>query len=111
MAYTTVTAPAAGKTFAFDGDFPRSKIAFGGEGSQTDVSPANPMPVGAASLPLPAGAATSAKQDTLATALATLLTQAGFDARIPALGQQVGVVRYRPRRARTKTRFMIMPMV
>jgi hypothetical protein len=44
------------------------------------------QPISAASLPLPSGAATGAKQDTIIAALATLLTEAGFTARIPTLG-------------------------
>ena len=40
--------------------FPRTKLSFGADGSAVDVSPANPLPVS-----IPAGGASSAKQDTL----------------------------------------------
>jgi len=45
----------------------RVKISVGADGSATDVSSANPMPVSAASLPLPSGAATAANQPDIAT--------------------------------------------
>lgn len=45
MAYSTATAPAAGKTLAFDGDFPRSALVHGAEGAKVDASAANPLPV------------------------------------------------------------------
>ncbi len=38
----------------------RVKIGVGADGSATDVSSSNPMPVSAATLPLPTGAATAA---------------------------------------------------
>lgn len=44
------------------------------------------QPVSAASLPLPSGAATSAKQDAVIAAFAALLSDATFQARIPTLG-------------------------
>ncbi len=84
MAYGTVVANpgAGGAEFAEDtiagAVFPRSKITLGGEGvNEGDVSTTNPMPVdgsgvtqpvSAASLPLPTGAATAAKQPALGTA-------------------------------------------
>ena len=45
----------------------RVKIGVGADGSATDVSSSNPMPVSASSLPLPSGAATSANQPDIAT--------------------------------------------
>lgn len=45
----------------------RVKIGVGADGSATDVSSANPMPVSAASLPLPSGASTSALQPDIRT--------------------------------------------
>jgi len=62
----------------------RVKAGFGTDGSYTDVSSSNPLPVdgsgvtqpvSAASLPLPTGAATSAKQDTGNTSLASIDTK------------------------------------
>lgn len=50
--------------------FGRVKVAFGIEGAAVDVSASNPLPITAASLPLPSGAATSAKQDSLITLIA-----------------------------------------
>lgn len=50
----------------------RVKVEFGADGSATDVSTANPLPVTAATLPLPSGAATAANQTTANTSLATL---------------------------------------
>ena len=65
-----------GATFATDDiagvHYPRSKVVFGVDGVATDVSAGDPLPVTAASLPLPSGAATSAKQDTGNTSLATI---------------------------------------
>lgn len=43
----------------------RVKIQHGADGSATDVSSASPLPVEAASLPLPTGAATAANQTTI----------------------------------------------
>lgn len=50
----------------------RNKVAFGIDGTATDVSAADPLPVTSASLPLPTGAATSAKQDTGNTSLESI---------------------------------------
>lgn len=66
--------------------YPRNKLSIGGDGIAADVSTSNPLPVSvqnlpatqpvsAAALPLPAGAATSARQDTLATATALIGTR------------------------------------
>lgn len=53
--------------------FQRVKLTLGGEGVNAgDVSTANPVPVSAASLPLPAGAATSANQSTANASLASI---------------------------------------
>ena len=52
----------------------RVKIQHGGDGSATDVSSASPLPVTAASLPLPSGAATSANQTTELAHLAAIET-------------------------------------
>lgn len=46
---------------------PYAKIEFGADGTATPVSGANPLPVSAASLPLPSGAATSANQPDVRT--------------------------------------------
>ena len=69
-----VIAPATGAIFATDDvggvQFPRSKITLGADGVDGgDISAANPMPVSAAALPLPTGAATQA---TLATVAGTV---------------------------------------
>lgn len=65
-----------GATFATDDiagvHYPRSKVVWGVDGVATDVSAADPLPVTAASLPLPSGAATAANQTTGNTSLATL---------------------------------------
>lgn len=45
----------------------RIKVGFGVDGSYGDVSSSNPLPVSAASLPLPSGAATSTNQPDIAT--------------------------------------------
>ncbi|MFN8993355.1 MAG: hypothetical protein ACK5X3_06795, partial [Pseudomonadota bacterium] len=45
----------------------RVKIGVGADGSATDVSSSNPMPVSVSSLPLPTDAATSANQPDIAT--------------------------------------------
>ena len=56
--------------------YQRVKLALGADGvSDGDVSSANPMPVNVASLPLPAGAAVEAKQDSVITALGNLLAE------------------------------------
>lgn len=49
--------------------YPRSKVGFGPDGIYTDVSSADPLPVAAASLPLPSGAATEASLATVAGAV------------------------------------------
>lgn len=59
----------------------RVKVEFGVDGSATDVSSSNPLPVVNASLPLPSGASTSAKQDTTNASLSSI------DGKVPALGQ------------------------
>lgn len=63
----TANAGAGGATFATDDiagvDYPRIKITLGADGvNDGDVASGNPMPVSAASLPLPTGAATAAAQ-------------------------------------------------
>lgn len=69
----TITAPAAGIVFATDDiggvHYPRTKISIGADGAAADLSSSNPMPVSATALPLPAGAATAAKQDEIITAI------------------------------------------
>jgi hypothetical protein len=79
MAYGSLAATAdATKNFAIDlisgAIFSRIKLAFGIEGAATDVSADNPLPVTAASLPLPAGAAA---ETTLAEASAKLPASLG----------------------------------
>ncbi|MCU0949526.1 MAG: hypothetical protein MUC68_00355 [Burkholderiaceae bacterium] len=80
MADNFVANPGAGgDTFAADEigliKYPRSKIVIGADGvNDGDVSAANPMPVTAGALPLPAGAATEA-------------TLAAVNTKTPALGQ------------------------
>lgn len=69
----TADAGSGGATFAADDiggvHFPRTKLIIGADGTNDgDVSAANPLPVTAGSLPLPAGAATAAKQPALGTA-------------------------------------------
>lgn len=87
-----LTAPASGSVLATDEiagvHYPRTKLSIGADGVAVDVSAAAPLPVGvvgtvpvsgtfyqatqpvsAASLPLPAGAATSAKQDAIVAAI------------------------------------------
>jgi hypothetical protein len=54
--------------------YPRSKVVFGADGVATDVSAAAPLPVSAATLPLPAGAATET-------------TLAALNAKVPPAGQ------------------------
>lgn len=62
--------------------YQRLKITLGDDGvNDGDVSSANPMPVSAAALPLPSGAATDTKQDTGNASLASI------DGKVPALGQ------------------------
>ncbi|MET4482986.1 hypothetical protein [Bradyrhizobium sp. F1.13.3] len=95
MAYDQATLPATGDNVAIDKiagrDFQRVKSAFGAEGSATDVSSANPMPVddadtqaGLAAIlaKLLSAPATEAKQDSAITVLnaigALLTTQAGY---------------------------------
>jgi hypothetical protein len=56
--------------------FQRVKLTFGEDGTADDVSAAAPLPVSAAALPLPAGAATEA-------------TLADLDAKVPALSTRV----------------------
>lgn len=67
----------SGPTFATDEidgvDYPRAKIVWGVDGTATDASASNPLPVVQTGTPaLPTGAATAAKQDTEITHLATL---------------------------------------
>lgn len=71
--------------FAFDTisakDYAVSKLAFGAVGSVTYVSASDPLPISVASLPLPSGAATAAKQPaigTAGTASADVLTVQGI---------------------------------
>jgi hypothetical protein len=54
--------------------YPRSKVVFGVDGVATDVSAAAPLPVSAATLPLPAGAASET-------------TLAALNAKVPPAGQ------------------------
>jgi hypothetical protein len=77
--YTTPpTTEEGGVTFASDDiggvHSPRVKVQFGADGSATDVSSAAPLPVTAASLPLPTGAATSAAQATANASLSAIET-------------------------------------
>ena len=70
--YTT-NAGSGGDTFAADDiagvKFPRVKLIVGADGANDgDVASGNPLPISAASLPLPSGAATAAKQPALGTA-------------------------------------------
>lgn len=67
----------SGPTFATDEiggvDYPRAKIVWGVDGTATDASASNPLPVVQTGTPgLPTGAATAAKQDTEIASLATL---------------------------------------
>jgi hypothetical protein len=59
--------------------YPRVKVSIGADGSATDVSSGNPLPVSAAALPLPTGAATAANQSTANTSLGNI------DGKLPAL--------------------------
>lgn len=63
--------PGTGATVAADDIagilYQRVKIGVGADGSAVDVSTANPMPISAASLPLPSGAATSTNQPDIRT--------------------------------------------
>jgi hypothetical protein len=74
----TANAGVGGDTFAADDvvgvKYPYSKIDIGGDGVSSPVTAANPLPVTAAALPLPAGASTEA-------------TLAAMSAKLPALGQ------------------------
>jgi hypothetical protein len=64
--------------------YPVSKIALGADGVDDGlVALGNPLPVSAATLPLPSGASTAARQDTGNTSLASI------DGKTPALGQAV----------------------
>lgn len=76
----TANPGSGGATFASDDiggiQYPRMKVTFGEDGSSTDASATNPLPITALSLPLPTGAATEA---TLASALAALVSIAGDD--------------------------------
>jgi hypothetical protein len=94
-----VTAPGTGVVFASDDvggvQYPRVKISFGADGSAGDVNTGTPLPVtlgltdaqlraaavpvSAATLPLPTGAATSAAQTTGNASLASI------DGKTPAL--------------------------
>lgn len=49
--------------------YPRAKMGFGADGDFADVSAGNPLPVTAAALPLPTGAATQATLATVASAV------------------------------------------
>lgn len=74
----------------------RVKIQHGADGAATDVSAASPLPVdgsgvtqpvSAATLPLPSGAATAAKQDTGNTSLATVAgAVAGAEMQVDVVG-------------------------
>jgi len=108
-----ITAPASGGVFATDEiagvHYPRTKISIGADGSAADVSAANPMPITApgalavtgtfypetqlvsgavtitaASLPLPADAATAAKQDEATAAIQSLVGANSWFAITPA---------------------------
>lgn len=81
-----ITAPATGTVLSTDEiagvHYPRTKIAFGADGSATDVSPDAPFPVSVAELPLASGASTAANQaalielvDGIETLLGSLGTQ------------------------------------
>lgn len=78
--------PGSGSTVAADDIggvlHQRIKLVIGADGvSDGDVSSSNPIPTTSASLPLPSGAATSARQDTGNTSLSSI------DGKTPALGQ------------------------
>jgi len=77
----------SGTTMATDDvsgvQYPRVKVSVGVDGAATDVSTSNPMPVEAASLPLPTGAAT---QTTLAALLAELELKADLTQTQPVSG-------------------------
>lgn len=67
--------------------YQRVKLIFGDDGVNAgDVSATNRYPVAVTSLPLPAGASTEAKQDSIITALGPLATAGKQDSMIAALG-------------------------
>jgi len=79
----------------------RAKVTFGSDGFSRDVDAANPLPVGAASLPLPTGASTEATLAALNTktsavttlwVTATAATGVAATATLPAAG--VGLFHY-----------------
>jgi len=67
----TANPGSGGATFAADDVsgvlFPYAKLDIGGDGASSPVTASNPLPVSAASLPLPSGAATAANQAPLLT--------------------------------------------
>lgn len=72
MADNLTITPGAGATIATDDissvHYQRVKLDVGVDGVSSPVTSVNPLPVSAASLPLPSGAATAAKQPALGTA-------------------------------------------
>lgn len=74
-----ITAPATGTVLSTDEiagvHYPRTKIAFGADGSATDVSSDAPFPVSAQTLPLPTGAASATNQAAIIDALALVLAK------------------------------------
>jgi len=80
MADNIDVTPGTGKTVSADEIagvlHQRVKVTLGSDGiNDGDVSSANPMPISAASLPLPSGAATEAKQDTGNASLSSIDTK------------------------------------
>lgn len=71
-----ITAPASGSVLATDDiggvHYPRTKISVGADGAASDVSSDNPLPTSVATLPLPTGASTAAKQDATIAAIGGL---------------------------------------
>lgn len=73
MVDNVAVTPGAGATIAADDIggvlVQRVKATWGVDGTATDVSLTDPLPVEAATLPLPTGAATEAKQDSMISAI------------------------------------------
>lgn len=96
------TAVGTGDTVAADDiggvKYARSKIVIGADGTNDgDVSSANPMPVSVATLPLPSGASTSAKQDAHATLIGAVdetapvsdTASSGLNGRLQRIAQRI----------------------
>lgn len=82
MADNVTTNPGTGgATFATDDiggvQWQRVKVAWGADGVANDVSNADPLPINAAALPLPAGAATEATLAALQALMSTLSASVG----------------------------------